>query len=216
MRSALLLALCSCAGAPVTDTTSNDELDRCEESDRSAVTDPSAISDGMTFAPQVALDALNGDWTGTWTPIGGSETDASLSLTSGAVEFVEQTLVAGSGQGGGGDPQCSSYYAIAASVQLSTADHGLAETFDTEVQTRDATSAAFATSIPLSDVGGSVRPSFDPSKWDHTVLAVYATYANPALDGGGTWQGFDDASSDDGTVAPSGQTEGAGSFSLHR
>jgi hypothetical protein len=107
----------------------------------------------------------------------------------------------------------------------------VAENFLSFATASEPDSAHWYGTKPLAEVAGTTRPtSFDPADWDVTELAVEGSLEGGQtghLLGSVTWQGYDDADTSQdpapadtgattGTIAPSGMTEGVGSFDLGR
>lgn len=207
--------------------------DSCEEIARAPVTDLTTPADGLSFSAQDVLDAIDGDWSGSWAPTTGDPADAHASIAADAatVVRVDQALVshaAADGQRAEGaldamPVECGPYYVVIAAVDLSTSDGALAETFAAEVTARDLAAGTFAAAIDRLDVVGSTRPAaFDPADWQHVNLAIDGSFADGGLSGSATWQASNDpvdVVADTGgtsTVDVSGMTEGVGYFALTR
>lgn len=229
----MLLFLVACTGAPDSATTldstdpGGDAADYCEETGRTPVTDRSVPSDGFTFAAGEVVNAFAGAWSGTWAVYsgGGGAAAAGLAYSDGAIEGVTYQLHQDtSGMGGGAEPQCASRYEIAMDLAASTDDGQIAEAAAVTVVASESEAMSFNVGVDIGSVGGTTRPSWDPSDWATNTLSLDGSGSGANLTISATWQASSgargpvvdtaSAGTETGTVEPSGMTEGVGSMSL--
>jgi hypothetical protein len=232
-----ILVLGGCFGVHDGGQSGTEVPDHCEDAGRTAITDLATPAEGLDFTPQDVLDAHEGDWAGSFTPVYGDPTDAALSLDVDPTgfELVSQTVITrtvDTDDPAAMDPlpmECPSYYAAPLTGTLSTADGLLSEAFATELVARSADGAMFTATLDAA--AGTTAPTvFDPAEWDHTALLIDGQRGSDGtITGNAMWQGWNDSdtasdpapadtadSVTTGTVGVSGMTEGVGSYAVLR
>lgn len=190
----------------------------CVESSRAPVTDPAVAADGMAFAPDEAVGALSGAWTGDFTFVSGDVAPASFSVAAdGAWEVVYRTLYDGGGYAEGAPvEECGSLYAWTTTASLSDATGALAEAFPATLLVREADTASLVGGVALDGVVGTTRPTaWDPADWARNTLSFSGEAADGTWLVSALWQAAsadakEEAATETGVVEPSGMTEGVG------
>jgi len=194
--------------------------DHCVESGRTTVAHDEQLDD-LGFSPDDLLGVAAGSFSGTFSPYSGSSSALTYDVarSSADIELVSFTMVMRTvdtsepqSEGPPGPTDCPPHLEVPVSVGFVTADGAFDEAFTGALVATEATSATLSTSEPLADVGGTARPSFQAQDWPNQTLQLDAQLAT-GWTGSLTWMGStDDPGGDTGTINPSGETAGAGSF----
>lgn len=149
----------------------------CAEVSSTVVTDPSTPADGFDFAAATVLDENLGDWLGTfeYSTTGTDFGQLSLAYGGGEILAVTQELVDPGGtdtgpQPGAADPECPSFYRIPLDVYLRVGDSALSESATVDVEAVTAQSPSLLVTIPVDDLLGDARPSWDTRDWAYNTL----------------------------------------------
>jgi hypothetical protein len=165
----------------------------CEEVSSRPPSEPDVASDGFTVSANEFLAGVSGGFEGTSTF--GVDASAAIAAT-GAVEEVRSVLV-DPGEPGGGTTgpavtapsvtsvaTCAPFYRVAAEVMVTAAggpDVVLDEVVSVSITGVPDQAPGWAATIPLEDLVGTVRPSFDPAEWDRVELTLSGTHDGDAL-----------------------------------
>ena len=211
------------AGGVDTTGTGADMPAYCAEDHREAVADSAVAAADFSFALDDVLGLALGSYTGQLTPYQGDSVDLALDVRApegGEIWAVYRTFVdpsagdTGPAMGAASSTtDCPPVYEFSLSVDLNSADGAYGGRFEPLLQVGDLAAISVSAEAPLDTLTGTALPSFDVDKWDTVSLGLYAELQDGAWSGSLLWSGSSDTSDDpEGTVSPSGQTEGVGAF----
>lgn len=246
----LLLLACTTTPADTSDPSDTGDTDLgtggdmpayCTEDSRIAITDLTVPAEGFTFAPEVGMARESGLFDGDLTPwAGGPHVALSLAVVyqDTGVDAVYRVLVdpnagdTGTSMGAPSVSDCPPVYAYALDATLSAPGGEYGASYTAAIEVSDPETATMTGSVPLADVTGTARPTFDVDRWASVTLQVATTQSPTGWTGTLMWFGSSEPAgptagqpaappadsgsggSDTGTVAVSGETEGVGDFDL--
>jgi hypothetical protein len=150
----------------------------CEEVSREDLA-PDALPEGFVSTPAEVLAATTGSWSGWFDHDAGALTDGAMTLSAaGDAELVTEVLVTmedvdtGAREVRVSSDECPTRYEIPASATLYGDLGFFDEAFALTLVAPALTEPRFAVALPLDEVGGTARPSWDTTAWEATELLL--------------------------------------------